>query len=196
MTNTRTADALVIFGITGDLARKMTFRSLYRLEQRDQLGLPIIGVAVDDFDDEALRQRARESITGSGETLDEKVFGRLAKRLRYGRGDFGSKDTYARVADALGDASNPVFYLEIPPSLFATVVAGLAGAGLVKPVGRGGSPGGGRAARRCGAHATAAIRASSPRGRTLPRESPSRCGPRRRCAAHGRSAGPCVVARA
>jgi glucose-6-phosphate 1-dehydrogenase len=131
MTNTTTADALVIFGITGDLARKMTFRSLYRLERRGQLGIPIIGVAVDDFDDESLRARAHEAIIATGEPFDEKVFARLAKRLHYVRGDFGAEQTYKAVADALGDATNPVFYLEIPPSLFGTVVAGLAGAGLV-----------------------------------------------------------------
>jgi glucose-6-phosphate 1-dehydrogenase len=127
----RSGDALVVFGISGDLARKMTFRSLYRLERRKLLGCPVIGVAVDDWDVEALRQRARESIQASGEKLDEKVFSRFANRLQYVSGDFGDDLTYQRVADALGDKQNPVFYLEIPPSLFATVVKGLAGAGLV-----------------------------------------------------------------
>ena len=132
MTNTRPGDALVIFGITGDLARKMTFRSLYRLEGRGELEVPIIGVAVDDWDGDALRARARESIQASGETLDEQVFKRLADRLSYVSGDFSSAETYTKVASAIGKATNPVFYLEIPPSLFATVVAGLAGADLVK----------------------------------------------------------------
>jgi glucose-6-phosphate 1-dehydrogenase len=59
------------------------------------------------------------------------VFSRLSNRLSYVRGDFAGQETYKRVADALGDKQNPVFYLEIPPSLFATVVKGLAGAGLV-----------------------------------------------------------------
>src|SRR5690349_12913156 len=131
MTNTTTADALVIFGITGDLARKMTFRSLYRLEQRDALGIPIIGVAVDDFDEEALRARARESIQATNDTVDEVVLARLLKRLRYVSGDFSAPETYDKVAQALGQSGNPAFYLEIPPSLFATVVAGLAKAGLV-----------------------------------------------------------------
>ena len=73
-----------------------------------------------------------ESIQASGETLDEKVFKRLAGRLSYVSGDFSSADTYTKLASAIGEAANPVFYLEIPPSLFATVVAGLAGADLVK----------------------------------------------------------------
>jgi glucose-6-phosphate 1-dehydrogenase len=127
----RHADALVVFGITGDLARKQTFRSLYRLEQRGLLGVPIIGVAVDDETDEQLRERARESIEQAGEQIDDQVFRRLANRLRYVNGDFGDEQTYARVAEALGDMKHPTFYLEIPPSLFATVVEGLAKAGLV-----------------------------------------------------------------
>jgi glucose-6-phosphate 1-dehydrogenase len=127
----RTGDALVVFGITGDLARKMTFRSLYRLDKRKLLDCPVIGVAVDDWDVAQLRERALESIRQSGEKLDERVFSRFSNRLAYVSGDFADQETYKRVADALGDKQNPVFYLEIPPSLFATVVKGLAGAGLV-----------------------------------------------------------------
>src|SRR6478736_6466259 len=127
----RTGDALVVFGITGDLAHKMTFRSLYRLEKRKLLDCPVIGVAADDWDVARLRERALESIRESGEKLDERVFRRLSNRLSYVRGDFADQQTYQRVAGALGGRQNPVFYLEIPPSLFATVVKGLAGAGLV-----------------------------------------------------------------
>src|SRR3954471_16516281 len=127
----RAGDALVIFGITGDLARKMTFRSLYRLEERELLDCPIVGVAIDDWTVEHLREHARSCIEATGEKLDAKVFGRLAKRLGYVSGDFGDDRLYQRVRDALGDAQTPVFYLEIPPSLFAMVVAGLAKADLV-----------------------------------------------------------------
>jgi glucose-6-phosphate 1-dehydrogenase len=127
----RAGDALVVFGITGDLARKMTFRSLYRLEKRKLLDCPVIGVAVEDWDVAQLRERALESIRQSGEKLDERVFSRLSNRLSYVSGDFADQDTYKRVADAVGDKQNPVFYLEIPPSLFATVVKGLAAADLV-----------------------------------------------------------------
>jgi glucose-6-phosphate 1-dehydrogenase len=127
---TSPADALVVFGITGDLARKMTFRSLYRLERRGLLGCPVIGVAVDDFDADKLRQRARESIEQAGEQLDEDAFRRFADRLSYVKGDFAQDETYSNVKQTLGDKGNPTFYLEIPPSLFATVVEGLAQAGL------------------------------------------------------------------
>jgi len=124
------ADVLVVFGITGDLARVMTFRSLYRLEKRGLLSFPIVGVAVDDWSVEQLTGRARESIVATGEELDPKVFERFAARLSYVQGDFADPSTYARVAQAIDGAAAPVFYLEIPPFLFATVIKGLADAGL------------------------------------------------------------------
>ena len=125
------ADALVVFGITGDLAKKMTLRSLYRLELRNLLPGPVIGVAVDDWSVDKLRDQARASITAAGETLDEAVFQRFAQRLRFVSGDFGDEQTYRSVAAALGDGANPAFYLEIPPALFATVISGLAKAKLL-----------------------------------------------------------------
>ncbi len=128
----RPADVLVVFGITGDLAKVMTFRSLYRLERRGLLDCPILGVAVDDWNVQQLKDRARESIVGTGEQLDEKVFDRLAERLAYVAGDFSDSATYERVAEAIDGAESPVFYLEIPPFLFGTVVKGLAEAGLTE----------------------------------------------------------------
>jgi glucose-6-phosphate 1-dehydrogenase len=128
----KSADVLVVFGITGDLAKVMTFRSLYRLEQRGLLECPIVGVAVNDWTVEQLRGRARESIEGTGETIDEEVFDRFADRLSYVEGDFGDSATYGRVAEAIEGAERPVFYLEIPPFLFGAVVKGLAEAGLTK----------------------------------------------------------------
>ena len=77
MAEAPTADALVIFGITGDLARKMTLRSLYRLEQRDLLGCPIVGVAIDDWSVEHLRDHARACIQATNHDVDDKVFGIL-----------------------------------------------------------------------------------------------------------------------
>jgi glucose-6-phosphate 1-dehydrogenase len=125
-------DVFVIFGITGDLARVMTFRSLYRLEQRNLLDCPIVGVAFDDWGLDRLVERARSSIVGAGETIDEAVFQRLAARLSYLPGDFSAAATYERLATAIKGAERPVFYLEIPPSLFATVVHRLAEAGLTE----------------------------------------------------------------
>jgi glucose-6-phosphate 1-dehydrogenase len=126
------ADVFVAFGITGDLAKVMTFMSLYRLERRGLIDCPIVGVAVDDWTVDDLKERARTSIEGAGERLEPKVFDRFADRLSYVSGDFSDSATYERVAEAIDGAKLPVFYLEIPPFLFGTVVKGLAEAGLTK----------------------------------------------------------------
>jgi glucose-6-phosphate 1-dehydrogenase len=130
VTQSQDADALVIFGITGDLARKMTFQALYLLSRRRGLSCPVVGVAREDISDDELRDRARQAITEAGTKVDDEGFAAFAKRLRYVRGDFDDEATYAAVAKAIEGASAPAFYLEVPPSLFATVVKGLAGAGL------------------------------------------------------------------
>jgi glucose-6-phosphate 1-dehydrogenase len=132
VTATDPADALVIFGITGDLARKMTLRSLYRLERRGLLTIPVYGVAANDWTRDQLVDHARQSITETGETIDESVFSRFASRLQYLGGDFGDAATYVKLAHELQGHANPTFYLEIPPSLFARVIDGLAEAGIVR----------------------------------------------------------------
>jgi glucose-6-phosphate 1-dehydrogenase len=126
------ADVLVVFGITGDLAKVMTFHSLYRLEARELLDCPIVGVAGEDWTVDQLRERARTSIEGTGEQIDEQVFERFAQRLSYVGGDFTDSATYGRVKEALGGARTPVFYLEIPPFLFGAVIGQLSGAGLTE----------------------------------------------------------------
>src|SRR6188768_4298521 len=126
------ADVLTIFGISGDLAKKMTFRALYRLEAAGKLDCPIVGVAIDDWSTEQLRQHAHDSIAATVSDPDEDVFSRLAARLSYVQGDYADPSTFKKVAEAIGGAKRPVFYLEIPPSLFATVVHGLGDAGLTE----------------------------------------------------------------
>jgi glucose-6-phosphate 1-dehydrogenase len=132
MANADAADVLVVFGITGDLAKVMTFRSLYRLEARGLLDCPIVGVAVDDWTVDQLIERAHDSIVGAGEQIDQKVFGRFKARLSYVSGDFQDAETYKRVGKAIEGAKVPVFYLEIPPFLFGATVKGLTEAGLTK----------------------------------------------------------------
>jgi len=128
----RPADVFVAFGITGDLAKVMTFHSLYRLERRGLIDCPIVGVAVDDWDVGHLRDHARASIEATGEQVDDAVFARFADRLSYVRGDFADPATYERVGEAISGATTPVFYLEIPPFLFGRVVQGLSEAGLTE----------------------------------------------------------------
>ena len=129
----RAADHFVIFGITGDLAKVMTFNSLYRLEARGLLDCSIVGVAFDDWSDKDLREHARKAIeTSSGQKPNPKIFNRLAKRFSYVQGDFAEADTYMRLAAHIKGARRPVFYLEIPPSLFGMTIKGLHEAGLTK----------------------------------------------------------------
>jgi glucose-6-phosphate 1-dehydrogenase len=128
----KAADVLAIFGISGDLAKKMTFRALYRMEAAGHLNCPIVGVALDDWDDEQLRKHAHDAVSATVKSVDEAVFKRLAARMSYVAGDYGDAATYERVKKALSGRKHPVFYLEIPPFLFSTVVQGLGKAGLTK----------------------------------------------------------------
>jgi glucose-6-phosphate 1-dehydrogenase len=127
----RPADVFVIFGISGDLAKVMTFHSLYRLEARGLLDCPIVGVAFDDWSDDDLGEHCHAAIeTCSGEKPDPKVFNRLARRFSYIQGDFSADETYERLAREIKGAKSPVFYLEIPPSLFGMTIKGLHDGGL------------------------------------------------------------------
>jgi glucose-6-phosphate 1-dehydrogenase len=127
-------DALVIFGITGDLAKKMTLKALYDLTENGTLKVPLIGVGRTDWSDDDLRHCAREAVearfeaTGDGE-IDEEVFKKYADSLTYVQGDYNDFDTYRSIKQALSGAKHPVFYLEIPPSLFAGVIQRLGSAG-------------------------------------------------------------------
>jgi glucose-6-phosphate 1-dehydrogenase len=125
------ADVLAIFGISGDLAKKMTFRALYRMQKEGMLKCPIVGVALDDWDDDGLRKHAREAVESTVKDPDSEALEAMLGRLSYVQGDYGDDATFEAVKKALGDAEHPLFYLEIPPSLFATVVKGLGKAGLV-----------------------------------------------------------------
>lgn len=124
------ADALVMFGITGDLARKQLFSALYRLEADEKLDCPVIGVASSPWTKDELIGNAREALVDNGVDVDSFVFDRLATRFEYVSGNYREPDTFDRVAQAVGDAAMPVSYLAIPPFLFATVADGLASAGL------------------------------------------------------------------
>ncbi|MFD8912846.1 glucose-6-phosphate dehydrogenase [Streptomyces sp. NPDC059575] len=125
------ADALVIFGVTGDLAQKMTFPALYRLERRGLLDCPVIGMAGRELTDAQLVERAREAVEAAEPSVNEAVFDRLASRLSYIHGDLQGPDPYHRLADQLGRRRRPLFYLETPPSLFTPIVDQLAAARLL-----------------------------------------------------------------
>ncbi|HXT22520.1 MAG TPA: glucose-6-phosphate dehydrogenase, partial [Thermoanaerobaculia bacterium] len=126
------SDSLVFFGATGDLAYKKIFPALQRLVKRGRLGVPVIGVARSGWKRDQLVERARESIEEHGGGVDDEAFPKLAALLRYVDGDYREAATYQRLKEELGDCGRPLHYLAIPPSMFATVVEKLAGAGCTK----------------------------------------------------------------
>ena len=140
--STSNADALVLFGATGDLARKKIFPALQSLVRKGELAMPVIGVASSRLDREALCQRVADSLRQHGE-LHQPAFEKLSAMLQYVQGDYRDGATFQRLNHALGAARQPVYYLAIPPDLFAEVVKNLAQAGrasgkviVEKPFGR------------------------------------------------------------
>ena len=126
------SDALVLFGVTGDLAHKMIFPALYGLAKRGALKVPVIGVASPNWSLTELRNRVKDSIEQSGGIDNEPAFQELLSRFSYVSGDYNDGNTFAKIKTALGNAQRPAHYLAIPPSLFATVIAGLGAAELTK----------------------------------------------------------------
>ncbi|MGD1148850.1 MAG: glucose-6-phosphate dehydrogenase [Thermoanaerobaculaceae bacterium] len=138
------SDALVLFGVTGDLAHKMIFPALYAMAKRGALRVPVVGVASPKWSLAHVRKRVKDSIARSGGVDNRRAFAHLLSLLRYVGGDYNDRDTFTRIKTALGSARRPVHYLAIPPALFETVIKGLGAAGLAdharviveKPFGR------------------------------------------------------------
>jgi glucose-6-phosphate 1-dehydrogenase len=124
--------AFVLFGATGDLAHKKTFGSLYAMVRRGHLKEPVIGVALEDWTVDQLRERARDGIQQFEGAVDEKAFSQLAKLLRYVRGDYRDPATFERLRDELNGSQRPLHYLAIPPGMFEPVVQGLEQSGSAK----------------------------------------------------------------
>lgn len=124
------SDALVLFGITGDLARKKIFPALYAMTKQGSLNVPVVGVASSSYGLAQLRDRAAAAIRESGKIDDRNALNHLLSLLRYVSGDYNNPDTFKAIRTALGDARRPAHYLAIPPSLFATVINGLGAANL------------------------------------------------------------------
>ncbi len=129
---TTLADGLVLFGITGDLARRRLFPALYALAASGDLDIPLVGVGRTTLDDADLRNRARDALAAADVEVDPAVFERLAANLMYVSGDYHDAATYTAISERIGDRDCVVAYLAIPPEVFDDVVRGLAGAGLHK----------------------------------------------------------------
>jgi glucose-6-phosphate 1-dehydrogenase len=139
------SDALVLFGATGDLAKRSLFPALHELQKRGRLAIPCIGVARSDWDDDELRNYARKSMEEfAPEGFDQQVWEQLEPLLGYVRGEYDDPATYHRLRERISDAEHPLAYLAVPPSVFTSVINGLVTAGineggrivLEKPFGR------------------------------------------------------------
>jgi glucose-6-phosphate 1-dehydrogenase len=124
-------DAFVLFGATGDLAARKIFPALQALVQRGQLDVPVVGVARSDWDADKLRAHVHDSLATYG-GVDAQAYARLSGLLRYVSGDYRDAGTFERLRGELGAAKAPLHYLAIPPSMFPTVVAGLAKLGTTR----------------------------------------------------------------
>ncbi len=137
------SDALVVFGVTGDLAYKKIFPALQALVKRRQLKVPIVGVGRTPISREQLVERVRNSVAERG-PIDEQAFSEFIPLLQYVSGDYNDIETFTKIRQALGDARHPIFYLAIPPSAFPLTVEHLSRAGctaggrvvIEKPFGR------------------------------------------------------------
>ena len=124
--------ALVLFGVTGDLAHKMIFPALYAMAKRGTLKIPVIGVAFPKWSLARLRKRVTDSIKQSGGIDNQRAFHHLLSQLKYVIGDYNDQGTFTAIREALGNARRPAHYLAIPPSLFETVIKGLGAANLAE----------------------------------------------------------------
>jgi glucose-6-phosphate 1-dehydrogenase len=124
--------ALVLFGVTGDLAHKMIFPALYAMAKRGTLKVPVIGVAHSKWTLPRLRKRVIDSIQRSGGIDDQRALRHLLSLFTYVDGDYKDGNTFTAIKTALGGARRPAHYLAIPPALFETVIKGLGAANLAK----------------------------------------------------------------
>jgi len=129
---TSRSDALVIFGVTGDLAHKMIFPALYAMVKRGTLKVPVIGVALPNWSLARLRKRVTDSIKRSGGIDNRRAFHHLLSLLKYVSGDYKDPNTFTAIKKALGGARRPAHYLAIPPELFEMVIEGLGAANLAE----------------------------------------------------------------
>jgi len=124
------SDALVLYGFTGDLARKKIFPALYELERHGALSMPVIGVSGSRLDDGQARERVRASVEEERPAGDRAALERLLSRVSYVGGDYREAATFEALRRTLGAARAPAHYLAVPPALFETVIASLARTGL------------------------------------------------------------------
>ena len=126
------ADALVLFGATGDLAKKKLFPALYDLEELNELDVKIIGVASSKWTQEVFRENVEAAIRVRKPDADEKVLSKLLNEMQLLVGDYENPETFVELAELIKDFKLPVIYLAIAPEHFAKITQGLATVGVTK----------------------------------------------------------------
>jgi glucose-6-phosphate 1-dehydrogenase len=127
------SDVLVLFGATGDLAKRKIFPAVAEMARQEGCDVPVVGFASSEWDDDRLRRHAREALEDKG-TLDRELWSELEPRITYVQGDYRDPASYAALRAHLAElgASHPLFYLAIPPSMFEPVIEGLGDEGLAE----------------------------------------------------------------
>jgi len=126
------ADALVLFGATGDLAKKKLFPALYDLEELNELDVKIFGVASSKWTQDVFRENVETAIRARKPDADEKVLGKLLNEMQLLVGDYEDPETFVKLAELIKHFELPVIYLAIAPEHFAKITQGLAKVGITK----------------------------------------------------------------
>lgn len=125
------SDVLIVFGVTGDLARRQLFPALHELARSGRLGIPVVGVARSEWTVDELRRYARDSVREfAPHGVDERALDELTRSLSFVSGDYADPEMYRKLRKELEGKRRPVGYLAVPPSVFEQVIAGLADVGL------------------------------------------------------------------
>jgi glucose-6-phosphate 1-dehydrogenase len=120
------ADALVIFGATGDLAKLETFPALVGLVERGVLDFPVVGVAKSGWELEQFRNYATASLKLNNMDPSSPAATKMLSLLRYVDGDLGDDSTYEAMSQAAGPGKELLFYFEVPAFLFGRIAQGIA----------------------------------------------------------------------
>ena len=143
MSSSEHSDALIFYGITGDLAYKKIFPALQAMAKRGTLNVPVIGVARSPWTLDQLRERMHDSLEKHG-GVDPQAFEKLSGLLHYISIDYADPGACRAIHKELHGARHPAIYLAVPPQMFAPVVDQLAKSGcaqgariiIEKPFGR------------------------------------------------------------
>ena len=126
------ADALVLFGATGDLAKKKLFPALYDLQELNELDVKIFGVASSKWSQEVFCENVESAIRARKPDADKTILSSLLSEMQLLVGDYEDPETFVKLAELIKDFKLPVIYLAIAPEHFAKITKGLAAVGITK----------------------------------------------------------------